>query len=312
MCILIKDQLQKFERGFRVAAFRSSTVALFSSPTDFLFHGMAFIQRKPSVPGHKSYVASNAPELTYEGLEVDQPGLEVKPTATYNQANIEQKDAYSLSTSPVHHHPYPREKRILGLRRATFWLTFALVVAVIAAIAAGVTAAELHIGSKGGLTKGNAPPGDTRATTTITATTTAASQTTVYAATTTLNSYLSPTVVPVSDCHNNAGQNFTATQSGLSYTRACNVSLNSQYQTYNNIFVAPQPTFEHCIIMCDSYNFWMKTTNMTVAVWNWIGDGHQAFGSCWCVHVDGHYDVTVTPGQDAALQAGTFDASSLP
>ncbi|KAF2164857.1 hypothetical protein M409DRAFT_56226 [Zasmidium cellare ATCC 36951] len=238
-----------------------------------------------------AYLGRRAPE---DGLHVAQPGLEVL------QPGLETHMKTASSSTTWHDEKTGRvddvkqwndiekSKRLFGLRISTICLLLALLGAIIAAILAGILASKTHC--KAATTSSNAP--------TITTTITASGSPTGSAV--------------VSECSSQAGQDWISPLSHLKYTRTCNTFLNSSLEDYQNLFTAYQSSLDTCVAMCDSYNYWTNSTNVTVAVWNWKGKTDQTPGICWCVHVEGDYTMSKIDGQDSALRVGTFDSDAIP
>ena len=248
---------------------------------------------------------SAAPQAQQAGLEAVPPGLE--PGYVRGDRNIGISGS-GYSTSHPHEKAYEvqePERKILGLRRTTFWLTVALVLVIVLAVAVGggvggTMCTNNHVESD---TSKADSAGSTK-TTTVTTTKSRTSTVTQQVATAT----------PSSQCPRENFQNYTSPYTDLRYTKVCGVDLDLSSPKQNLINGVVQD-FDTCIGLCDSYNRWLETERMNVVIYSWDGTGtagYQTKGTCWCVIAEKNYVMTSIDGEDAALLVGTFDASQLP
>ncbi len=111
------------------------------------------------------------------------------------------------------------------------------------------------------------------------------------------------TAKPTTDCPGSNGTIWTGPGTSISYIKYCGANFASQ--AYKQALVgANLPSFDLCISMCDSINYFQNTKNATGAVFNLGGPGSQALGTCWCVQAIGYvlgsdasFDIAVQPSQ---------------
>lgn len=228
-------------------------------------------------------------QVVQHDLEALQPGLETHSRSVSSVTSFDKEKTAKVWPVQPRHSLQDQQRRIFGLRVTTICLLLALLGAIIAAVLAGVLVSKAHCNA---------------------ATTT--SDASAGTKTTTITTSASPTATPSSGCSSQAGQDWISPLSHLKYTRACNTYLDSSNQQYQNLFTAYQSSLDTCVAMCDSYNYWSESTNVTVAVWNWKGEGNQTPGICWCVQVDGNYTMASTEGQDSALRVGSYGEGAIP
>lgn len=246
---------------------------------------------------------SEAPEaVPHESLEVVQPGLEAYVNNHSPTHELQKKHGLSRDAPSSH----PSNRKICGLRPTTFMLTLAVVflIMLLAGVGGGLGSVAQENMQK--LSAAQSKIAELRS---VTAGTPAATKTGANGiATVTVTSTAKAT--PTSDCLQKANQNYTSTDSGLSYTMLCG-TVYSGGDPHLSYYGAVQETFEDCIMMCDSYNYQLNTRNVTSITYNYAGELGYPKGQCWCTNaVD--YSILNEYGRDSAFLVGSFDQGDLP
>lgn len=233
------------------------------------------------------------------GLEVVQPGLEPVFYPQYqNYSHIAEEDRKQA----------PREQRVCGFRKATFWLVAALaalsIIAVGVSVGLGVGLSRAQ-GTKGTGKRSSAqrsrsvtsqfadptttPEGGTPSYVTVMMTTTAppASSKATSASTT------SPTVI--SACPKGNNTVVTPTLGSVNYRILCDRDFDGAKEDLASVVM---PSFDDCMNLCNSMNYFQKRTDIG-CTYNVAGTGTQTPGTCWCLGGDAKIVVTNVGNQIA-------------
>ncbi|KAK5686665.1 hypothetical protein LTS10_002788 [Elasticomyces elasticus] len=245
--------------------------------------------------------AYDAPQLAQDAPEVYVP---YATNLTYRQPRSDEKDHQPT------HEPHQIDRR----RR---WSTMALLLAlstgliIAAAVGGGLGAllanknkevATLQQDANTSLSPATAcaPP----ATTTATATVTKTSAVNI--------------ATPSSTCnYPSTGLDVTQSSTDLTYTLFCNADL-APGASAQILFTHIAYTMQDCLDGCDNYNIYAKTDgrysvlNATMANWNWVGDGGQTPGTCWCSSAASGYELVASMVRQSAFLKGSFDEGSIP
>lgn len=261
---------------------------------------------RKSNEGLETCSEKSLPETPQSGLEVEQAMPEV-----YYQAPLPgQKRDVQYYTKEITTEPDTR--KICGLRRTTFFLVLALIIllVIVAAVGGGVggVLASKHDHSQqkqNSMFSANAAPESSALPTTlslssITATPTGSVKTI---------STPAPTVAPKSNCKDSP-EFYKSEDSGLTYQRFCNSALVNGVER-QNLMASYEGTFDGCVALCDSYNYYLQAKNMTVAYWDYSGSEDQGMGMCFCMQA-ADYTIASVKGTDVACLLGSFDDSDVP
>ncbi|KAI0145091.1 hypothetical protein GGR57DRAFT_320989 [Xylariaceae sp. FL1272] len=224
------------------------------------------------------------------------------------------------SLYPYHNHNYysqysqylpgpPAERRIGGLRIATFWLLIILTAVVALAVGLGT---GLGLGLQGNNNTQsskdiNTPQPATQLSSTQSTSSPSgqpsASKTSTTASTT---SSTSPTSSPSSPCPSGNGttiQEEAFDKSTLSYRIYCDSDLGGPSKL--NLASAVTDSWDQCLAWCNSMNYFGNRTDIGL-VFNQEGTGGQTAGTCWCESSDG-FTVHANEGNHVAMPIGTTD-----
>ncbi|KAE8313114.1 hypothetical protein BDV41DRAFT_564630 [Aspergillus transmontanensis] len=209
------------------------------------------------------------------GIEVVQAGLEPIP----NQNNPHHVVVPVLADESV-----PRESRICGLRKMTFWLAVivgALVAIVIAlAVGLGVGLTRSHSTSTPTIpatsSKGTSTPSSS--TSSNTASSSSTSTSTLSPTSTTLFNKSTNYTCP--DANNTEIRNVSGGSGNSSYYIFCDADISSSSK--KDLSSSVQSSFADCLALCNSMNNFQDRTDVG-CTYNFEGTGNQDKGTCWCL-----------------------------
>ncbi|KAI2601891.1 hypothetical protein GGR54DRAFT_578871 [Hypoxylon sp. NC1633] len=240
----------------------------------------------------------------------DGSGLEVSPVHTAPEV-VSQRFQYHNYEGPPQWHSIPPQSiapyegevpRVVGLRRATFWLLIALFTVVALAIGLG-TGLGLGLKNNNNTTSASAASASGSSTTTPlpsvaspTSPSASSSLSTTSSSTSTSSiAQPTPSSLEQSGCPNRNGT--TITKGDITYRIYCDSDL-----TGSDLASLVTTSLEQCLSMCDSMN-WTQDRRDVGSVYNANGVVEQAPGTCWCKGGD---KIKVT------AKAGIAVASPLP
>ncbi|KAK3634704.1 hypothetical protein LTR56_015131 [Elasticomyces elasticus] len=123
---------------------------------------------------------------------------------------------------------------------------------------------------------------------------------------------------PSSTCnYPSTGLDVTQSSTDLTYTLFCNADL-APGTPAQILFTRIAYTMQDCLDGCDNYNIYAKTDgrysvlNATMANWNWVGDGGQTPGTCWCSSAASGYEIVASMVRQSGFLKGSFDEGSIP
>ncbi|KAK3940941.1 hypothetical protein QBC46DRAFT_432964 [Diplogelasinospora grovesii] len=225
-----------------------------------------------------SHSTKEVVHYSMHGLEVVQPGLEPVFYPQYqNYSHIAEEDRKRA----------PREQRVFGFRKVTFWLVAAL--AALSIIAVGVPVG-LGVGlSRAQGTKGTDPtttpeggtpsskPAGTAPGVMPTPSSGSTSSSPPASSKTTSTSTTSPTVI--SACPKGNNTVVTPTLGSVNYRILCDRDFDGAKEDLASVVM---PSFDDCMNLCNSMNYFQKRTDVG-CTYNVAGTGTQTPGTCWCL-----------------------------
>ncbi|KAL2843365.1 hypothetical protein BJY01DRAFT_248654 [Aspergillus pseudoustus] len=171
---------------------------------------------------------------------------------------------------------------VCGLSRRTFIVTATIAIAIVlaGALGGGLGGGLSSQGNCSGQCSSSATDKTAPANETVTVTVSAAS---TASATSEAQSASTPTTGHYSDCLSSNGTDYTSTKftsgdngavpdgakNGLKFSKICGADVQG-----TNLAQADFSTFEECIDLCASYNFWSGSTDCSIASYN-------NEGTCW-------------------------------
>ncbi|KAB8277171.1 hypothetical protein BDV30DRAFT_205276 [Aspergillus minisclerotigenes] len=229
-----------------------------------------------------------------QGIEVVQAGLEPVP----NQNNPHHVVVPVLPNEFV-----PRESRICGLRKMTFWL-----VVIVAALVAIVIALAVGLGI--GLTRSHSVSTTPVATTSSKSTSTPSSPSSTSSDTASSSSTSTSTPSPTSttlfnkstnytcpDANNTEIRNVSGGSGNSSYYIFCDADISSSSK--KDLSSSVQSSFADCLALCNSMNNFQDRTDVG-CTYNFEGTGSQDKGTCWCLS-GGNKSIITNVGNMAAV-----------
>ncbi|KAF7595548.1 hypothetical protein BBP40_005583 [Aspergillus hancockii] len=236
---------------------------------------------------------------TFHGIEAVQPGLEPVPNQT---------PRYVAVPAPAEEFA-PREQRICGLRKSTFWLavTVAALTVVVIAVAVGL-GVGLSSRSHSTSTVPSAPPAATSSGTesTLSSSLSLSSSSTRTTSIPSGTSVPSPTSTkPFSKssnytcpgANNTEVRNVTGGSGSSSYYIFCDADISSSGK--KDLASGVQSSFADCLALCNSMNYFQKRTDVG-CTYNYAGTGEQDKGTCWCLGGENKLIIT-NPGNMVAV-----------
>ncbi|PIG79024.1 hypothetical protein AARAC_003588 [Aspergillus arachidicola] len=229
------------------------------------------------------------------GIEVVQAGLEPIP----NQNNPHHVVVPVLADESV-----PRESRICGLRKMTFWLAVivaALVAIVIAlAVGLGVGLTRSHSTSTAPIPTTSSkststPSSPTSSTSSDTASSSSTSTSAPSPTSTTLFNKSTNYTCP--DANNTEIRNVSGGSGKSSYYIFCDADISSSSK--KDLSSSVQSSFADCLALCNSMNNFQDRTDVG-CTYNFEGTGSQDKGTCWCLS-GGNKSIITNVGNMAAV-----------
>ncbi|KAB8200193.1 hypothetical protein BDV34DRAFT_205341 [Aspergillus parasiticus] len=222
------------------------------------------------------------------GIEVVQAGLEPIP----NQNNPHHVVVPVLADESV-----PRESRICGLRKMTFWLAVivgALVAIVIAlAVGLGVGLTRSH-----SVSAAPVPTGSSQSTSTPSSSTSSSSSTSTSAPSPTSTTLFNKnTNYTCPDANNTEVRNVSGRSESSSYYIFCDADISSSSK--KDLSSSVQSSFADCLALCNSMNNFQDRTDVG-CTYNFEGTGSQDKGTCWCLS-GGNKSIITNVGNMAAV-----------
>ncbi|KAB8264201.1 hypothetical protein BDV32DRAFT_135551 [Aspergillus pseudonomiae] len=199
------------------------------------------------------------------GIEVVQAGLEPVP----NQNNPHHVIVPVLANESV-----PRENRICGVRKMTFWLAVAVaaLVAVVIALAVGLGVGLTSITSTPSASL--FPPSSSSSTSSVSSTSTSGPSPTSTALFDKSTNYTCP------DANNTEVRNVSGGSGSSSYYIFCDADISSSSK--KDLSSSVQSSFADCLALCNSMNNYQGRTDVG-CTYNFEGTGSQDKGTCWCL-----------------------------
>ncbi|OIW34289.1 hypothetical protein CONLIGDRAFT_650844 [Coniochaeta ligniaria NRRL 30616] len=220
------------------------------------------------------------------GLEVVQPGLEPVFYPQYqNYSHIAEEDRKRA----------PRERRVFGFRKVTFWLVAALAALSIIAVGVpvglgvGLSRAQGDKGTDPTTTPGGGTPSSKpTGTVTVIMTTTAPGATPTPSSSSTSSSQpasskttstltTNPTVI--SACPQGNNTVVTPTLGTVNYRILCDRDFDGAKEDLASVVM---PSLDACMNLCNTMNYFQKRTDVG-CTYNVAGTGTQTPGTCWCL-----------------------------
>ncbi|KAE8381585.1 hypothetical protein BDV26DRAFT_255132 [Aspergillus bertholletiae] len=225
------------------------------------------------------------------GIEVVQPGLETVPNQIYPQRVV---PVPALADEPV-----PRDNRICGLRKMTFWLIvavaalIAIVVALAVGLGVGLTRSHSTSTAPAAITSSgttSAPSSSSPISSSLTSSSPTSSSSTSSSSTSssssTITSGPSPTSTTVFSksakytCPDANNTEVTNVSQGSSYYIFCDADISSSSK--KDLASSVQSSFADCLALCSSMNYFQGRTDVG-CTYNFEGTGTQDKGTCWCL-----------------------------